>query len=217
VKRNDPGLELKGFAGGDDDSTDLIPGASLPSRFRQSLVLAALMTSTGCGSSGFSSVSHRHSPRSEARIVVLPVTLPSALKLPPKEERTLGALCANELLRAYEVLELERFERMLAEKKLKLGDVLKQGTGKMAAEEMGVEALLVSEIYSWRPGKPGLLFLAKDGSIGFQGRLIDLASGSLIWSVNHVMPTSPSEPLPVAASRVFDVLVDEMPRGAAAF
>jgi len=178
------------------------------------LLLGWGVFSSGCGSSAsFSSVSHRHAASDSARIVVLPVMLPAALKLPPEEGRTLAALCATELLDAYEIIELERFERMLADKHLDLEDVLQEGTGKMAAEEMGVEALLVSEVYNWRPGKPGILFMAKDGSIGFQGRLVDLASGSLIWSVNHVLETKPAEPLPVAASRVFETILHEMPRG----
>jgi len=179
------------------------------------LLLAWAALSSGCGSSAtsFSSVSHRHATADEARIVVLPVGVPAALKLPPEEGRTLAALCATELLDAYEILELERFEQMLADKHLDLADVLQEGTGKMAAKEMGVDALLVSEVYNWRPGKPGILFLAKDGTIGFQGRLVDLASGSLIWSVNHVLETKPSEPLPIAASRVFETILHDMPRG----
>jgi hypothetical protein len=156
---------------------------------------------------------HRLLPRSEARIVVLPVALPASLKLPAQDGRTLAALCATELLRAYNVLELERFERMLADRKLTLEDALEEGTGKVVAEEMGVDALLLSEIYTWKPGKPGLLFLSKNGTVGYQGRLVDLATGNLLWSANRAVETAPSEPLPVAASRVFESLVNEMPPG----
>lgn len=177
------------------------------------LVMAAAAIS-GCGGSGeLRAVSHRHTPSGEARIVVLPIGLPSILKMPASDQRTLGSLCATELLRSYEILEFERFERMLGERKLKLEDVLTEGTGKVLAQEMGVDALLVSEIYSWKPGKPGLPFLAKKGAVGYQGRLVDLASGSLLWSVNRVMATKPTEPLAVAASRVFGNLVEDMPRG----
>lgn len=168
----------------------------------------------GCGgSSELTAVNHRHSARGEARIVMLPVSLPAELKLPASEERTFSALCATEMLRAYEILELERFEKMLEEKKLPLEDVLREGAGKMFAKEMGIDALLVSEIYSWKPGKPGILFLAKRGRLAYQARLVDLATGSLLWSVNRVMETEPGEPLPVAASRIFGTLADAMPRG----
>jgi hypothetical protein len=182
-----------------------------------SWIAAAALVVSGCGSKELAVTSHRSMPRSEARIVVLPVALPAALKLPKQEERTLAAICATELLRAYQVLELERFERMLEEKNLALEDVLREGTGKLVAQEMGVDALLVSEVYTWKPGKPGLLFLAKDGSVGYQGRLVDLSSGSLLWSVNRVAASAPWEPLPVAAARVFESIIEGMPHGAAVY
>ncbi len=177
-------------------------------------VFAALTLASGCGGpSEISAVRHRHSPGREARIVVLPVSLPKELKLPPAEERTMASLCATELLRTYEILDLERFEKMLEEHALDLDDVLREGAGKIVADEMDVDAVLVSQIYSWKPGKPGILFLAKKGRVAYQARLVDLASGSLLWSANRVMETPALEPLPVAASRVFGILADDMPRG----
>ncbi len=180
---------------------------------RPSLAAAALgaaLACAGCGSAEIGGTRYPPQPKSDARIVVLPVMLPASLKLPAQDQRTLAALCATEMLRSYEVLELERFELMLEERRLTLEDVLDEGTGKVVAEEMGVDALLVSEVYAWKPGKAGLLFLASSGTIGYQGRLVDLASGSLLWSTNRVGSTEPNEPLSIAASRLFGGLVEDM-------
>jgi hypothetical protein len=173
----------------------------------------ALAVLAGCGSGELAASNHRVLPPSDARVVVLPVALPAALKLPPQEQRTLAAICTTEVLRAYDVMELERFELMLEERKLTLDDVLEEGTGKIIAEEMGVDALIVSEVYSWTPGKRGLLFLAQNGTVGFQGRLVDLATGNVLWSTNRVISTEPMEPLPIAVARMFGAVVEEMPRG----
>ena len=163
-----------------------------------------------CSSSGQLTVSYRQVPKAEARIVVLPVGVPATAKDAAGAGPTLAALYATELLRSYSVLDWERFERQLTERKLEV-DALLKGTGGDLAKDLGVDALLVSEVYEWRPGKPGILFLAKKGHVGFQARLVDVTSGSVLWSINRVQETEPGDTLPVGLARVFRELSGELP------
>jgi hypothetical protein len=173
---------------------------------------AALAVSllVGCSGAGQITVSHRQVPKGEARIVVLPVGIPASAKDAAGQGRTLAALYATELLRSYAVLDWDRFERTLEQRKLAV-DSLLAGTGEEVAKELGVDGLLLSEVYDWRPGKPGIWFLAKKGQVGFQARLVDLATGSVLWSANRVRSTEPSDTLPVGLARVFRDLAAEMP------
>lgn len=171
-------------------------------------VLAAALSA--CSSPGQLTVSYRQVPKSEARIVVLPVGVPAAAKELAGSGPTLAALYATELLRSYRVLEWKRFERTLAERDLDM-NVLLNGTGGELAKDLGVDAMLVSEVYEWKPGKPGILFLAKKGQVGFQARLVDVATGSVLWSVNRVQQTEPGDTLPVGLARVFRELSGELP------
>lgn len=175
------------------------------------LAIIAALALAGCSSSDQIVVSHRMAPKSEARIAVLPVALPSTLKAGPSEGRTIATLYATELLRSYEVLDWERLERTLALRHLAV-DSLLAGAGGNLAKELGVDGLLIGEVYSWTPGKPGIWILAKKGRVGFQARLVDIASGSVLWSVNRVRETEPKDSLPVGLSRVFRDLAAEMPR-----
>lgn len=174
--------------------------------------IALSLLSLGCGTTGHLAVSHRHSPEAEARIVVTPVLIPAAAKARPNEGKTLATLYATELLKSYEILEYERFERSLQKRSLTLDNILVDGASDDVVDELGIDGVLLSEVYDWEPGKPGILFLAKDGRIGFQARLIDVRTGSVIWSVNRVMATAPGDPLSVGLGALFQDLADEMPR-----
>ena len=69
----------------------------------------------------------------------------------------------------------------------------------------------MAEAYGKLTGKPGILFLAKPGRVGFLARLIDLRTGSVIWSANRVKETRPADPLSVGLATVFQDLAAEMP------
>jgi hypothetical protein len=163
-------------------------------------------------------MNHRRTPGQESHIVLLPVALPAGGKAPTgqnqddRDGRTLAALCATELLQNYEILDYERFKRALATRNLAIDSILVNGIGKELSKELGIDAVLVSEVYSWEPGTPGFWFLAKDGRIGFQARLVDLASGAVIWSVNRVRQTRAGDPLSVGLGDVFADLAAVMPR-----
>jgi hypothetical protein len=174
------------------------------------LPLVALLTA-GCATSDHLAVAHRHSPGSEARIVILPITLPSDRKAADGEGASLAALYATELLRSYEVLEYERFRRSLERRGLTLDNVLVDGDGVEVVDALGVDGVLLGEVYTWVPGKPGFWFLAKKGRVGFQARLVDLRTGSMIWSVNRVRETRPDESLAVGLAEVFAELGEEIP------
>ena len=174
-------------------------------------LLLAVVTA-GCGSSAnHISVSHRHAPDGESRIVVLPVELPEAYAAPTGEGSTLGGLYATELLRSYDIFEFKRFEKLMATRELDLDTILENGAGQELVDELGIDGVLVSRVYDWEPGKPGILFLAKPGRVGFLARLIDLRTGSVIWSANRVKETRPADPLSVGLATVFQDLAAEMP------
>ena len=163
------------------------------------------------------SASIRHSPGTEATIVVFPMKLPEKVKLGAGAEQTLGNLYATELLKIYEILDYDRFVTLLEERKLSPENVFEEETGRRLHEELGLDGVLVSQVYEWEPGTPGILFLAKKGRLGFQARLVDLQSGSVIWSVNQAIRTEPDDSLSVAVSRLCQVLVQEMPRSLAPY
>jgi hypothetical protein len=77
--------------------------------------------------------------------------------------------------------------------------------------ELGVDGMLQSEVYTWTPGKPGFWLLAKQGQVGFQAHLTDVRSGSVLWSVNRMRETRPSDTLAVGLAVVFRDLAGEMP------
>lgn len=180
---------------------------------RTGCALFMALAIAGCASTDQIVVSHRMVPKSEARIAVLPVTLPASEKKTAESEgRTIASLYATELLRSYEVLDWERLERTLGARNVPV-DSLLGGAGPALAKELGVDALLLGEVYTWTPGKPGIWILAKKGRVGFQARLVDVATGSVLWSVNRVRETEPKDSLPVGLSRVFRDLAAEMPKG----
>jgi hypothetical protein len=179
---------------------------------RIALAIAAAIVAAGCASTERLSLHHRRAPGALGRIVVLPVAVPQdADDLPEGEGKTLASLYATELLQTYDILEFERFVRELEERSIALDSVLVNGIGEELRRELEIDGVLLSEVYSWQPGVPGILFLSKEGRIGFLARLIDLSSGSVIWSVNRVGKASPGEPLSVAMGRLFADLVSEMP------
>jgi hypothetical protein len=186
-------------------------------RIRSLGPVLAVLAGTGCSHSGHLAVSHRHSPGGEARIVVLPISLPEEIKPSENEGRSIAALYATELLKSYEVLDYERFERMLELRELTIENVLFDGSGGKLIEELGIDGALLAEVYSWEPGRPGFWLLGKKGRIGFQARLVDLRSGSVIWSVNRVLPTPGGDPLSVGLGRIFRELAAEMPRSLTPF
>lgn len=179
--------------------------------------MAALAVAS-CAHTERMAMNHRRTPGQESHIVLLPVVLPAGAKaqagqaVDDRDGRTLAALCATELLGNYEILDYERFKRVLATRNLAIDSILVNGIGKELSKELGIDAVLVSEVYSWEPGKPGFWFLSKEGRIGFQARLVDLASGEVIWSVNRVRKVAASDPLSVGLADVFADLAAAMPR-----
>jgi hypothetical protein len=166
----------------------------------------------GCGTTQHLAVSHRHSPSSEARIVVLPVETPASAELPPETGEDLAALYVTELLKSYEVLELERFEKTLERHEMTVERLLQEGPDEETAADLDLDGVLLAKVYEWDPGKPGLPFLKKKGRIGLSARLVDVRSGAVIWGINRVVETPPAQPLSVGLSLVFAELVGEMPR-----
>ena len=174
-------------------------------------LMAAVLALAGCGgTTQHLAVSHRHTPDAEARIVVLPAGIPAALALPPDTGRTVARLYATELLRSYEVLDYDRLFANLQTRKVTLQQLV-TGQAPEIAEELGVDGVLESEIYRWEPGTPGFWFLAKEGQVGFHAHLVDVRTGSVIWSVNRVRPTRPNDTLAVGLGPVFEDLASEMP------
>jgi hypothetical protein len=182
----------------------------MPSRATRVVLLLAALASAGCGAStAHLAVSHRHSPDSEARVVVLPVKVPATVAEPEATGRTLATLYSTELLRSYDVLDYERFRRSLSARGITV-DSLLAGAPDVAAE-LRVDGVLQSEVYRWQPGTPGFWFLAKKGQVGFHAHLVDLRTGSVIWSVNRARETGPKDTLPIALATVFEELSAEMP------
>ncbi len=182
--------------------------------FTVCLLLACLLTSSGCVGCAppeHLAVAHRHSPDAEARIVVLPVSLPPNLPNADAEGRTFARLYATELLRSYEVMD---YDRLLAELEGPPADPdsLLEDEYLEAVAEHGVDGILRAQVYQWQPGTPGFWFLAKPGQIGFQAQLVDVRTGSVLWSVNRVRETRPSDALSVGLATVFEDLAAEMPR-----
>jgi hypothetical protein len=175
-------------------------------------VAAAAVAVAGCGAHVDQlSMSHRHAPDGEARIVVMPIELVKGAASTPEAGETLGSLYATELLKSYEILDFRRFRKLMEAKSLDLEKILDSGGGAAVAKELELDAVLISRVYDWKPGAPGIWFLAKKGRIGFQARLVDLRTGSVIWSANRVRETEPSDPLPVGLAHVFRDLAAEMP------
>jgi hypothetical protein len=176
-------------------------------------VLPPVLLGAGCGGPAEQmSIAHRHAPNGESRIVVLPVEVAESIKIGPDTGTTLAALYATELLRSYEILDFRRFQKAMAAKNLDLETILGDGSGAPLADELDVDGVLISKVYTWEPGKPGILFLAKSGRIGFSARLLDLRTGSVIWSANRVKSTEPGDSLPVGLALLFQDLAAEMPR-----
>ncbi len=176
----------------------------------------ALLAAGGCSAPAHLAVAHRHSPGSEARIVVLPVSVPADVPDADEEGRTLANLYATELLRSYEVLDYDRFRVQLQAQNLSL-DSLMAGDTQAAADKLQIDGILQSEVYRWSPGKPGFWFLAKEGQVGFQAHLVDVRTGSVIWSVNRVRATRPRDTLSVGMAAVFQDLAAKMPRSLTPF
>jgi hypothetical protein len=176
------------------------------------------LAAAGCGAHvDHLSVSHRHAPESESRIVVMPVELIKGAAATPDAGETLGSLYATELLKSYEILDFRRFRKQMEAKSLDLEKILDSGGSGDLAKELDLDAVLISRVYDWKPGAPGIWFLAKKGRIGFQARLVDLRTGSVMWSVNRVKETSPGDPLSVGLAQVFRDLAAEMPSQLAPF
>lgn len=174
-------------------------------------LLGGVLVLAGCAETAqHLAVSHRHTPAAEARIVVLPVEIPAALALPPDTGRTIALLYSTELLRSYEMLDYDRLLANLQARKVTL-EQLVTGQAPDTAEELGVDGVLESEVYRWEPGKAGFWFLAKEGQVGFHAHLVDVRTGSVIWSVNRVRPTRPDDTLAVGLGPVFRDLAAEMP------
>ena len=74
-----------------------------------------------------------------------------------------------------------------------------------------MDGVLESEVFRWQPGQGGFWFLAKDGQVGYHARLVDVRTGSVIWSVNRVRPTRPGDTLAVGLARVLEEISKEMP------
>lgn len=175
------------------------------------LLTMATLALSACSAPQHLAVSHRHSPGSEARIVVLPVHVPGDVESPQEEGRTLARLYGTELLRSYEVMDYSRFQAELADRQVVVDSVL-TATTLQAAAEIGIDAILEAQVYRWRPGKPSFWFLAKGGQVGFQAQLVDVRTGSIIWSANRVRETRPDDTLAVGLSIVFQDLAAEMPK-----
>lgn len=110
-----------------------------------------------------------YDPRIELRVVVLPAIKDRALRR--VSERTISALFATELLRIYEVLDLDRFEQFLADRELTLNQALTMEAEAVVRDSARVDALADVEVYRWDAGTAGLpLIGSKKGRIGVRAR-----------------------------------------------
>ena len=148
--------------------------------------------------------------------MVLPVVLPPAVATEGLD-RSLSSIYSTTLLQSYEILEYDRFEQILRQKSLTLDSLLVGAEDVVVVEELDIDGVLLSEVYEWIPGQPGFWFLGKKGRIGFQARLVNLRSGSVVWSLNRVVATRADDSLSTGLGVVFKDLATALPRNLTPF
>lgn len=150
-----------------------------------------------------------YDPRIELRVVVLPAIKDRALRR--VNERTISALFATELLRLYEVLDLDRFEQFLADRELTLDQALTLEAESVVRDSARVDALADVEIYRWDAGTGGIPLLGrKAGHIGVRARIMDPYTGRVYWSVNRLEKVKPGTDFLDRATTLFRDMVSDL-------
>lgn len=150
-----------------------------------------------------------YDPRIELRVVVLPAIKDRALRR--VSERTISALFATELLRIYEVLDLDRFEQFLADRELTLNQALTMEAEAVVRDSARVDALADVEVYRWDAGTAGLpLIGSKKGRIGVRARIMDPYTGRVYWSMNRLEKVKPGSDFLDRATLLFRDMVSDL-------
>jgi hypothetical protein len=150
-----------------------------------------------------------YDPRIELRVVVLPAIKDRSLRR--ESERTISALLATELLRIYEVLDLDRFEQFLSDRDLTLNEALAGEAEAIVRDSAQVDALADVEIYRWDSGQTGIPLLGRSsGRIGVRARIMDPYTGRVYWSVNRLEKVKPGMEFLDRATVLFRDMVDDL-------
>lgn len=150
-----------------------------------------------------------YDPRVELRIVVLPATKDRSLRTVNAE--TISALLATEMLREYQVIDLDRFRQFLTDKGLTLNDALSSLNEKIVRDSAKVDAFADIEVYLWNAGSGGIpLISSRKGQIGIRVRLMDPYTGRIYWSVNRLEKVAAGANFLDASTLVFRNLVSDV-------
>ena len=144
----------------------------------------------------------------EMRIIVMPAKMPrNARGIEPK---SVSALLATELLRFYEVIDLERLDQYLTDRMLTLEDALAAKGMIVIRDSVKVDAVASIDIFQWSEGTPGLPLTAKSGRIGALVRLSDPFTGKIYWSINRVDKVKPGMAFLVRTTSLFTEMIDDL-------
>jgi len=150
-----------------------------------------------------------YDPRIELRVVVMPALKDRSLRR--LDERTVSALFATELLRVYEVLDLDRFEQYLSDRGLTLDAALASTSESVVRDSARVDALADVEIYRWDAGTAGIPLLGrKKGNIGVRVRIMDPYSGRIYWSINRLESVKPGTEILDRLTSLFRDIVGDL-------
>jgi len=150
-----------------------------------------------------------YDPRVELRIVVLPATKDRTLR--QYNERTISALLSTELLRLYQVIDLDRFEQYLTDHELTLTGALSVENEAIVRDSARVDALTDVEVYRWDAGSSGIPMLGRQkGHLGVRVRVMDPYTGRIYWSINRLESVSPGSNFLDSVTLLFRGLVSDL-------
>ncbi len=153
--------------------------------------------------------SEDYDPRQQIRLVVMPTQISTKLKR--VEPRTVSALLSTELLREYDVLDLTRFEKYLADRKLSSLEQAFSVKGQpVVIDSASLDAITNIEVYRWDEGVAGNILSAQKGSIGVRVTLTEPYSGTVLWSINLLDKVKGGSDFLVAITGVFRDLVSDL-------
>ena len=147
-----------------------------------------------------------YDPRVPMRIAVFPATLDRAIKR--TDPLIVSSLLATEMLRLYEVQELERVAQSLQNAKLDLDQAFSIKGLPVLRDSAKVDAIVNLDIYRWQPGAPGLL--GKSGNIGVMVTLYNPYTGNVFWSLNRSCKVKKNHSFFECVTELFRLLIDDV-------